>query len=96
MEGLYSEVQWHIFSHPDCYRRLWNFARSADPALQALAGFHRRWGIAPRPEDVCLGFNFGIEQVATCVKPGMDPIDLSEPLPLHDCAQNQVRWRGCR
>jgi len=46
---------WHIFFHPDFHRRPWNFTRSADPAfLQALAGFHRRWGVTPRPEDVRL------------------------------------------
>ena len=44
---------WPVFFHPDCYRRPWSFTRSADPAQrQALAGFHRRWGFTPRPEDV--------------------------------------------
>ena len=51
----------HIFSHPDYDRRLWHFTRSADPDVRegrrALAGSphcmaYRRWGIAPRPEDV--------------------------------------------
>ena len=51
----------HIFSHPDYDRRLWHLTRSADPDVRegrrALAGSphcmaYRRWGIAPRPEDV--------------------------------------------
>ena len=46
-------AMWLVFFHPDCYRRPWSFTRSADPAQrQALAGFHRRWGFTPRPEDV--------------------------------------------
>jgi len=42
------------------YRRPWSLTRSADPAQCSLAGArglercrsYRRWGIAPRPEDV--------------------------------------------
>src|SRR5687767_573990 len=54
----------HIFFHPDCDRRLWHRTRSADPFFPPRSGkkgarglvacaTYRRWGISPRPEDVC-------------------------------------------
>jgi len=55
---------WLVFFHPDYDRRPRHLTGSADlPAPpEALAGSsvrmgawtYRRWGIAPRPEDVCL------------------------------------------
>lgn len=51
----------HIFSHPDCDRRLWHSTRSADPArmrgrsrARRLSPAYRRWGISPRPEDALI------------------------------------------
>ncbi|CAN0623345.1 conserved protein of unknown function [Burkholderia multivorans] len=39
----------HIFSHPDCDRRLWHSTRSADPAhdARALAGLPADAGLPP-------------------------------------------------
>src|SRR5699024_10863189 len=48
-----------VFFHPDCDRRLRISTGSADlpPETEALAGSsrrtYRRWGLPPRPEDVC-------------------------------------------
>jgi hypothetical protein len=47
-------VDQHIFFHPD-----FTVGPGVSPDLltlhaQALAGYYRRWGVAPRPEDVCL------------------------------------------
>ena len=41
------------FSHPDCNCRLRNLTGSAGAIWRPLAGFHRRWGLSPRPEG-CL------------------------------------------
>jgi len=58
--------------------------------MQALAGYHRRWGVAPRPEDVCLALSLLYVPPHLCrmkkpVSSGQSHLDCFERARLKPC-----------
>src|SRR5690606_9351637 len=82
-----------VFFHPDCDRRLRHLTGSADPVHVTVAKRsraralrpYRRWGIAPRPEDVC-----GCRKTGRRIVPAAPRDWLNVKIPLQFARRNMT------